>query len=373
MMQKVRLLLSSCDISCVRRPVFGNSEGTLKGTVCGEFSNDLTAKPTVSKPAVTKAGHITLLSKDEVGLDFQEPGILTGYRYPESSFCLCLKSLFQLHNETLNIWTQIIPALYFFVQFLTSVEVADRFLLVYLASTSVFFATSTCAHTFNCISPYARHLCFFLDYTGIALYSSGCAVCYYAYSLPSGLLGVNLFSAGAGDVYLFFSIFLSVWSTYLSCATRFWKPSFWRKFFRLLAFVCIWIYLAVPIALRMLSCGSLNTDSVGECASAHYWGLQFMFVLPSGLLYVSHFPERWFPGKFDVFGHSHQIFHVLGALGAYNQYKALVVDHVQREEIFRSFSYTPSFAFGLICITTVTLSNIKIVQNSYKILTQKMK
>lgn len=32
--------------------------------------------------------------------------------------------------------------------------------------------------------------------------------------------------------------------------------------------------------------------------------------------YVSRIPERWKPGKFDIAGHSHQIFHVFVVLGA---------------------------------------------------------
>ena len=28
------------------------------------------------------------------------------------------------------------------------------------------------------------------------------------------------------------------------------------------------------------------------------------------LVYAQRVPERWFPGKFDLFFHSHQIFHV---------------------------------------------------------------
>lgn len=29
-----------------------------------------------------------------------------------------------------------------------------------------------------------------------------------------------------------------------------------------------------------------------------------------GAIYALRVPERWFPGKFDLFFHSHQLFHV---------------------------------------------------------------
>ena len=38
--------------------------------------------------------------------------------------------------------------------------------------------------------------------------------------------------------------------------------------------------------------------------------MQFMTGVASSILYGFRFPEAFFPGKFDVFFHSHQIFHV---------------------------------------------------------------
>ncbi|GBG72509.1 hypothetical protein CBR_g12080 [Chara braunii] len=40
------------------------------------------------------------------------------------------------------------------------------------------------------------------------------------------------------------------------------------------------------------------------------------------VVYAMRVPERWRPGKFDLAGHSHQIFHVLVVAGAYTHYKA---------------------------------------------------
>lgn len=41
---------------------------------------------------------------------YQEQGILFGYRPPSSSAADCLLSVFQMTNETLNIWTHFVPA-----------------------------------------------------------------------------------------------------------------------------------------------------------------------------------------------------------------------------------------------------------------------
>lgn len=43
------------------------------------------------------------------------------------------------------------------------------------------------------------------------------------------------------------------------------------------------------------------------------------------LVYATRIPERWMPGKFDIAGHSHQLFHVLVVAGAYTHYRAGLV------------------------------------------------
>ena len=42
-------------------------------------------------------------------------------------------------------------------------------------------------------------------------------------------------------------------------------------------------------------------------------------------VYATRIPERWMPGKFDIAGHSHQIFHLLVIAGAYTHYKAATI------------------------------------------------
>lgn len=57
---------------------------------------------------------VLLLGEDSAPLlapqGYQEQGILCGYRPPRSSAADCLLSVFQMTNETLNIWTHFVPA-----------------------------------------------------------------------------------------------------------------------------------------------------------------------------------------------------------------------------------------------------------------------
>ncbi|VDP93375.1 unnamed protein product [Echinostoma caproni] len=319
--------------------------------------------------AASPRSELFVLNAAEVDQGFIEPGILSGYRFPSKSYKLCLISLFRLHNETINIWTQLIPAFYFTHQLITSFNSLDPFLFIYLCTTVLFLFTSACAHTFSCLSPIARHVCFFFDYVGITLYSAGSAVCYYAYSLPKELMRPSAYvGADVCDVYLFISVFLAIISTHLSCTTRFWITNFYTKTIRLGAFVVLWAYLAIPVIWRALHCEHWfpHNDSSTECASMYYWMLEFGSAIIAGMLYVSHFPEKYFPGKFDIFGHSHQIFHVFGASGAFNQYRALKVDFQERQEILRQLSHSPSLVLSLLCISIVIFVNLIIFSNFYK-------
>lgn len=304
---------------------------------------------------------LEILSADKIAPEFHELGILSGYRKPPCSFKLGFLSIFQLHNETLNIWTQIVPAFYFISElFLCFFHLGERFLLLYLITITLFLFTSSCAHTFSCLSPRSRHVCFFLDYVGITTYSSGCAACYYAFALPvdfmrlSSSIGLNVC-----DIYLFISILLCIWGTHLSCETRFWKPSLFRNFVRMGAFAINLIYLAVPVLWRVISCSreSDTASNYPECASAYYWSLHFLFTFTAGILYLSHFPERMFPGKFDTFGHSHQLFHVFSALGSVMQYYALRTDLRYRTTNLKLMLHAPSIPLSLLCIVIVVLSN----------------
>ncbi|KAH0620125.1 hypothetical protein JD844_014750 [Phrynosoma platyrhinos] len=107
-------------------------------------------------------------------------GILFGYRHPKSSAADCLVSVFQMTNETVNIWTHFLPSWYFLwklLAFLSARDVwSDRYtwpFLAYLATCCVYPLASSFAHTFSSMSSRARHICYFFDYGALAAYSLG--------------------------------------------------------------------------------------------------------------------------------------------------------------------------------------------------------
>uniref|UniRef100_A0A8C6TYL8 Progestin and adipoQ receptor family member VI n=1 Tax=Neogobius melanostomus TaxID=47308 RepID=A0A8C6TYL8_9GOBI len=121
----------------------------------------------------------------------QEDGIISGYRDPCSTALDCVLSSFQIHNETINIWTHFLPTWYFawrLAALCSSLDfVMDPYswpLLVYMLLICVYPFTSSCAHTFSAMSTETYHICFFFDYGALSLYSLGCAISYGHYVMP---------------------------------------------------------------------------------------------------------------------------------------------------------------------------------------------
>ncbi|GMN34900.1 hypothetical protein TIFTF001_004970 [Ficus carica] len=73
-------------------------------------------------------------------------------------------------------------------------------------------------------------------------------------------------------------------------------------------------FLSAPFSpkARVLQKEALQTTCY-EVLMGVFYGL-------GALVYAARIPERWWPGKFDIAGHSHQLFHVLVVAGAYTHY-----------------------------------------------------
>ncbi|KAK2501478.1 hypothetical protein MC885_015456, partial [Smutsia gigantea] len=163
-----------------------------------------------------------LLSIEQMPEVFHEQGIVFGYRHPQSSATACVLSLFQMTNETLNIWTHLLPFWFFmwkFVSMLCVTDVQDDSyswpLLVYMGTSCVYPLASSCAHTFSSMSSNARHICYFLDYGAVNLFSLGSAIAYGAYAFPDALVRSTFH-----DCYVTLAVLNTVLSTGLSCYSR---------------------------------------------------------------------------------------------------------------------------------------------------------
>ncbi|NXR28418.1 MPRGB protein, partial [Cinclus mexicanus] len=259
---------------------------------------------------------------------YREPGILSGYRPPRSSASECLLSLFGMNNETLNIWTHLVPAGYFLWLLLARLwdfweDPGAGPFLAYLGTCALYPLASSAAHTFGAMGGHGRHRGYCCDYGALSLYGLGSALAYSAYVFPPEWVGSTFH-----DFYIPMAVFNSVLSTGLSCYSRFLEAEqpCLSKASRTLAFVYPYIFDSIPVFYRLSrSCseGSLPLHSRHSLCA-----------LLTFLSFTSHLPERLAPGSFDFIGHSHQVFHVCGILGTLFQLEAISMDMAERRGRF---------------------------------------
>ncbi|KAI9532109.1 Membrane progestin receptor gamma-B [Dissostichus eleginoides] len=231
---------------------------------------------------------------------FHEDGIVSGYRHPRSSATDCILSLFQLTNETLNIWTHFLPTWYFLwktgtvVLMLTAWQ--DSFtwpLVIFLLSCCIYPLASSCAHTFSSMSERARHICFFFDYGALSFYSLGSAISYSAYVFPDEWVN-SLFH----QCYVPMAVLNTVVCTGLACYSRFpvsQSPKF-SKYLRVVAFAYPYLFDNIPLFYRVFLCvGEGCTDNDRNILHCKHIALAFL----TGFLFATHLPERLAPGSFD--------------------------------------------------------------------------
>ncbi|KAF9543298.1 hypothetical protein EC957_001025 [Mortierella hygrophila] len=258
-----------------------------------------------------------LLRFEELPKEWQSnPYILTGYRFL-SSKRQCLWSIFKIHNETCNIWTHMLGligliglGLYIHTTFLHQGTVWDHavFLFFFLAASKCLIC-STLYHTFLCHSRLPVMRCAAtLDYIGIGVLITASVM---------ATLHYGFFCDVERWVFLAFSLGMGIVGCILPLYPFFDLPSF--RYFRIFIFLGMACSGVVPLAYVAYMKGPLNTWNfiAPFCKS----GVAYL----TGLLFYGHrFPEKQFPGVFDRWGHSHQVWHVAVVAGIYYHYMAMV-------------------------------------------------
>lgn len=229
-----------------------------------------------------------------------------GHRRPTYSYITCTRSIFQLHNETVNIWTHLLGGFYFAHLCLcifgsTNLAYADKWVIgLFLFSATTCHIMSTLYHIFNCHSEQISHVFSRLDYCGILAlitFSFVPWIHYGFYLYPTLKL-----------TYLVLTISFSVSAINLLLQDRF-SDKAYRKL-RVSVFILFGISGIVP-AIHWLI---INSDIffIESALRLSFYKLIAMGILYliGTMLYAFRLPERFFPGKCDIWWHSHQLFHV---------------------------------------------------------------
>ena len=249
--------------------------------------------------------------------------IIGSYRPLVLSFCGCFASIFKLHNETWNIWTHLLGFLFFVG--LTSGELAGMFegvniydlplleqvmLFLFLVGTMVCFLCSTLFHIFQSHSLNISLFFSRLDYAGIAFLITSSSIPAYYYGLYCSIVAK----------WIHISIIATLCG---GCVTAILRKKFNTPQYRMIRFVgfsLFGLYGAVPFVHIYMRDGYTYSSNAYSL-----WGIVAMAAtyIGGGALYAFRIPERFWPGKFDVWASSHQIFHCCVIVGAIVHYKTL--------------------------------------------------
>lgn len=115
---------------------------------------------------------------------FQEPYILSGYRPVGQDWRCYVLSLFQRHNESLNVWTHLLAGPLVLLRvwaYGLSLDSASLPLCLYILSALTYLCCSVAAHLLQSHSELAHYTLFFLDYVGVSVYQYGCSLAHYFY------------------------------------------------------------------------------------------------------------------------------------------------------------------------------------------------
>lgn len=235
------------------------------------------------------------------------PFILCGYRPPPQGPLGLLKTMFTLHNETGNIWTHLLGAAYFAVlgvRLCGDLMQAEQHHAPFEVSVVLALVV---ASDFCLVSSFVYHLC--------KCASHGVCQCTYKLDL-SGivvLIGASYFCGIAlgfrctPTVRLLWLVYAAVIVAALSAPLLF------------------------PGMMEDHTCHFIACVALGLVPAAHYMYIsdtdEMLLVLPYLLamfgcygigawFFVQKLPERIWPGRFDLIGHSHQVWHVFVVLAA---------------------------------------------------------
>ena len=283
--------------------------------------------------------------------------ILTGYRINFNNFKTVIKSLFMLHNETTNIWSHlsgvfIYMFLIVYIMFWTApsdqsllkdddtilglpvwwINSMNRFIAKYILwvdkdvvgtpeiskipmyihmwGNITCMSLSSIYHLFSCHSKEVNCKLYKYDYSGVSLMIS-CSVYppyIYGYMCPQVIHFAYIYTTII-NVSSLLLLIVCIHPKFDNDKLR-WLRSF--------------LYCVVGLAWGWPAVHSTFLGKREEItyANIHLWGWGGAFFIFGAFVYTKRFPEKQYPGKYDIFGQSHNIWHFFVLLGGITHFFA---------------------------------------------------
>ncbi|XP_058468567.1 membrane progestin receptor beta [Solea solea] len=262
---------------------------------------------------------------------FREPYILSGYRPVQQDWHCYLLSLFQRHNETLNVWTHLLVGPVLLLRWWANkgtlgytLDAVSLPLTLFLVSSFTYLSLSVTAHLLQSHSERAHYFFFFLDYVGVASYQYGCSLVHYFYTSEASWRDSYI-----GLLFIPGTAFLAWLSCAGCCYAKFryrrpYPPQ--RKICQLIPTALAYVLAISPVVHRLF------TVSWTQEPSQPFHALQIASFLLSALFFSCPIPERFFTGRCDFVGQGHQIFHVFLSLCTVFQLEAFFRDYARRRD-----------------------------------------
>nr|BAJ72753.1 membrane progestin receptor alpha [Coturnix japonica] len=298
----------------------------------------------------------TTVSSSEVPRVFWKPYIHTGYRPVHQTWRYYFFTLFQQHNEAINVWTHLVATLILLLRFQQLSHRVDfgqdphaQPLLIIITASITYLTFSTLAHLLQAKSEFWHYSFFFMDYVGVAIYQYGSALVHYYYAIePSWHERIRGFFMPTAA--------LLAW---LSCAGSCYAKFRYHQTAWLLSRLCqeapsglAYLLDISPVVHRIYTASPAgHTDP-----ALLYHKCQVLFFLIGAFFFSHPYPEKFLPGKCYFFGQSHQIFHVFLVLCTLAQIEAVVLDYESRRHIYSSLQGDLAHHFSALCVLTVTCS-----------------
>ena len=252
--------------------------------------------------------------------------IHTGYRFiPVHNWRLLLRSIFQMHNETVNIQTHLWGLILLFPMYMwfkshdehtTKMDEFVQFLYIVAAAKCMLCSVSWhvmagCSdkHWFNCFS------C--IDYTGISL-------------LVSASLQTVVYNGFYCQPDIVMAYTIGVLTITVTMTLLPWAPWFNDRRYRSLR-ISTFIFMALTGIVPFIHSAFMHDlRKIIHFYRPILWSLLSYCV--GVFLYFNRLPERLAPGRFDYIGHSHQLWHVTILVAIVLHYRAVLHFHHNRFE-----------------------------------------